>query len=603
MCGIAGIINKCGLDVLPDDLRVMTEAAKHRGPDGEGYFIEGPIGLGHRRLAIIDLSAAGHQPMHRGHLTITYNGEIYNYVEIKHELKNKGLEFITESDTEVVLAAYEHWGERCVEKFNGMWAFAILDRKDNKLFMSRDRFGIKPFHYFESGNALYFGSEIRQILPFIKERKVNKQVLFDFLFLGYHHHSEETFFEGVKSLVPGNNLIYDLTKNTYKCERYYELKVIPEYEELSFEAACNALEDTLGHAISIRLRSDVRVGTCLSGGMDSSYVAGVASPVYRAQSANKFTAITAKSIERKTDETHFAHMVVDAADLNWELCQPSNEDFLTSMDEVIEAQEEPFGSPSIFMSFFVMKKAKEIGCTVLLDGQGGDEALLGYDRYYASFINQQSGLINRIRSYILSSKNSKLSIRQLILYNLYFNNAGIRAKRQARRFGFVRPEYKRYMNKPLLSTVAQAAKNTRRLQRLEIQQIQLQKLLKYEDRNSMHFSIETRVPFVDYKLMELAYSLPFEYKMSRGWSKYILRCVAQGKLPREIVWRRNKFGFEAPTSTWMSDKQFFLDRIRSSSFMKAFIRLDKLPEGIDLLALWKLYNVAVWAEKFDVRFN
>jgi len=249
-----------------------------------------------------------------------------------------------------------------------------------------------------------------------------------------------------------------------------------------------------------------------------------------------------------------------------------------------------------------MQKAKEEGCTVLLDGQGGDESLLGYERYYTAFINQQPNLFKKITSALKISKNSKLSLKDLFFYNIYFNSVSIRSARQLKRYHYIKPSFKKYINKPLLRKIARSNKNIRELQELEITKIQMQKLLKYEDRNSMHFSIETRVPFVDYKVVELAYSLPFSYKMHQGWSKYILRKSAKGKLPDEIVWRKTKYGFEAPTKTWLADKESLLEKIKKSTFLEEFIDFEKLNDTVDDLALWKLFNVALWAQKFDVRF-
>ncbi|WP_052188203.1 asparagine synthase (glutamine-hydrolyzing) [Cellulophaga sp. Hel_I_12] len=601
MCGISGIILKDKSFVNKNDLIKMNNCIKHRGPDGEGFYYNGNLGFGHRRLSIIDLTDLGAQPMeYNEDYIMTYNGEVYNYLEIRGALQKLGYLFRSESDTEVILAAYKEWGEKCVDHFNGMWAFAIFDKKRNVVFCSRDRFGVKPFYYYNKNNAFYFGSEIKQLLTQINNPKVNKQILFDYLYLGYHHHSDDTFFEEVTSLTPGFNLTYELTDNTFKIERYYSLKINEEYAKLSFQQAELLFRETIDNSIKLRLRSDVKVGTCLSGGMDSSYIAATAAKAYKAE--KKFTAITAKSIEKETDESYFAKKVVEHCNLDWKIVEPEINDFFKFVDEVIETQEEPFGSPSIIMQYFVMKKAKEEGCIVLLDGQGGDEALLGYDRYYSAYLNQKKGLFNKIKGALEISKKSKLSITEVLAYNFYFNNAKIRALRQLKRYGFVKKEYKKFMNNELLKKLSAVNKDIHQLQEFEITKVQLQKLLKYEDRNSMKFSIETRVPFVDYKVVELAFSLPFSYKMHEGWSKYILRKVAQEKLPDEIVWRKNKFGFESPNKKWLENKQSFIEKIKKSKFMNEFIETDKLPDTIDDISLWKLYNITLWSEKFNVVF-
>ncbi len=603
MCGISGIINKSNEQVSRESLTSMNNLVRHRGPDAEGYYYKGNIGFGHRRLSILDLSELGNQPMHYSDYTITYNGEIYNYLEIREELINKGHTFISDTDTEVILAAYMEWGTQCVNHFNGMWAFAIHDKKNEIVFLSRDRFGIKPLYYLESTNCFYFGSEIKQLLFFTPNRKVNKQVLFDYLYLSYHHHTNETFFEGIKSLEQSHNLVYSLRKNTYSIEKYYDLKAKTSQNNLSFNNAINSYKNLITNSINFRLRSDVKVGTCLSGGMDSSFIAAVAAPIYEKNSGEKFTAVTAKSIEKKTDESHYAKMVADMYDLNWDTTKPSKDDFLKYVEDVIEIQEEPFGSPSIVMQYFVMQKAKENGCIVMLDGQGGDETLLGYDRYYATFINEKKGLFNKIKGFVEISKNSKLSLKDALLYNLYFSNKFIRRSRQLRRNRFYKKPFKKYFNSRLLGEITKNNSSINRLQVSEITKTQLQKLLKYEDRNSMAVSIETRVPFIDHNVVEMAVSLPFEYKMTKGWSKYILRHASENILPNEIVWRKNKFGFEAPKDVWLSETSFFLDKVIESPFMENFVDFDKLNKNkLGKDTLWKLYNVAIWADKFKVTF-
>ncbi len=467
--------------------------------------------------------------------------------------------------------------------------------------MSRDRFGVKPFHYCVTENCFLFGSEIRQILTQLPERKADRQVLFDFLFLGHHHHTNHTFFENILSLAPGHNIIFDLEKNSFTISQWYSLSMNNDVRSLSFDDAQKLFEETLNTAIHLRLRADVKVGTCLSGGLDSSYIATVAAKEYNAKAKEKFTAITAKSVESESDESAFAEMVVKNAGLNWKVTCPEKEDMLNVMDDVIDAQEEPFGGPSVIMQYFVMREAKNAACTVLLDGQAGDEALLGYDRYYAAYFLQQKSIIDKVKSYFNIVRNSKLNFVSLFLYILYFNNAKVRAIRQLRRNNFIQKQFKSYFNLKLLKEISSASKNIPALQLLEITKIQLQKLFKYEDRNSMRFSIEARVPFADYNVLELAYSLPFEYKAHKGWSKYILRKSAENKLPAEIVWRRVKFGFQAP-GNWILNKASLIRIIKESEFLSSFINKNKISEGTDDISLWKLYNLAVWSKKFNVTF-
>lgn len=601
MCGIAGIISGTG-PVNPDDLRKMNACVRHRGPDGEGLYIKENVGFGHRRLSIIDLSERAAQPMSYGtDLTITYNGEIYNYIEIREELVRKGYTFESDSDTEVILAAYQEYGTECTHRFNGMWAFAIHDLKNKSVFLSRDRFGVKPLYYCEVSGTFVFGSEIRQLLTRLPSRRVNRQILFDYVFLGYHHHTSDTFFDGIKTLDAGHNLVFDLTRGEYEIKQWYKLNSRDDLKGLSFADTQALFKRTIDDAIKLRLRSDVKVGTCLSGGLDSSYISAVAAEEYSRRSGEKFMAITAKSIERQNDESGYAEMVVNASLLDWRICHPQKADFLRVIDDIVEAQEEPFGSPSIIMQYFVMEKAKTEGCVVLLDGQGADEALLGYDRYFPSYISTRKGIFRKVKAFCDVAANSNLGLLNVFLYYLYFKNHHIRAARQFKRFKFIKPEFRKYLNKALLKTLASAGKNITELQKLEITRVQLQKLLRYEDKNSMRFSIETRVPFVDYRVIELALSLPVDFKIKHGWSKYVLRKSAETILPAEIVWRKRKIGFEAPRK-WFDDRGEILRVIRSSEFLRGFLDTTAIPDAVDDSTFWRLFNLAVWARKFEVTF-
>ena len=253
MCGITGIINKHGSEIDHDSIKKMNDAISHRGPDGEGFFYYRNVGIAHRRLSILDLSELGKQPMkYLDDIIITYNGEIYNYIELRKELSALNYKFISGTDTEVLLAAYIEWGVNCVEKFNGMWSFAIIDKIKDIVFCSRDRFGIKPFYYTSNNEQFLFGSEIKQLIINQKKRKVNKQILFDYLYFGYHHHNNNTFFENVLCLSPGHNLIYNLNENTFEIKKYYTLKINKEYSKLSFNEAEKLFEETLNNAIKLR---------------------------------------------------------------------------------------------------------------------------------------------------------------------------------------------------------------------------------------------------------------------------------------------------------------------------------------------------------------
>lgn len=597
MCGIAGIILKNFDEINKSDLQFMTDKIAHRGPDGEGHYLYENLGLGHRRLAILDLSENGHQPMIDRNIILTYNGEVYNYLEIKEELKELGHKFKTDSDTEVIINAYKEWSTDCVLKFNGMWAFALFDKTKKELFVSRDRFGIKPFYYINNDKGFYFGSEIKQLIKFLPEIKVNREVLFDFLYFSYQHHNTETFFKGIVSMPAGHNLIYNLNENKFIITQYYDL-LKPKMIDTDINSCIELYKKEFNSAINLRLRSDVKVGTCLSGGLDSSYVAKVASEKYK----GKLTAITGQSIDKKNDETKYARIVAEKYGLEMRVIAPNKKDFFNVLDDVIYIQEEPFGSPSIIMQYFVMKKAKEKGCIVMLDGQGGDETMLGYERYYVPFLKSIKNPFKRIKLFKQLSNNSKLSLKELFSYYVYFSMPFIRNHILKNRGNYILKENKKYFNFSISSNFNRESKNLFHLQKNEITKIQLQKLLKFEDRNSMAHSIEARIPFIDYKLLELALSIPAEFKIKDGWSKYILRRCFGENAPKEIVWRKNKFGFEAPSDKWMENKEFFIDEIKSSTFLSQIIDKEKINKDFDNHTIWKLYNISKWAVKFNVKF-
>jgi asparagine synthase (glutamine-hydrolysing) len=602
MCGISGIIDKRCKTVDKNEIKKMNELIIHRGPDDEGYYWGDNFAFGHRRLSIIDISSDGHQPMtYDGKYTIIYNGEVYNYIEIKEELLKEGYVFHSKSDTEVILASYDRWGSDCVKRFNGMWAFAIFDKEKRIIFCSRDRFGVKPFYYTEINGKFIFGSEIKQLLAFFSERYVNKKILMDYIVLGYQDHTNETFFENIFILGQSHNLIYDLTTHKYHIQRYYEIKLNETLNKAGEISSVNAYRDTLIDGIKLRLRSDVKVGTCLSGGLDSSSVAAIASRFY--VSDDKFLAIHAKSSELSSDESKFAVAVSNHSNLDLNIIEPSKTDFLKNIEEVIYAQEEPFGSTSIFMQYFVMKKAKELNCKVLLDGQGGDETLLGYERFYPAFLKGQK-FSTKINILLASSKNSQLTIPNLIQYYIYFTNAKIRLLRLKIKNSFIKKRYFSLVSKLLLESHSKGYLDIFTMQINELSCIPLPSLLRYADKNSMRHSVEARLPFLDYQTLETALSMNNQYKIKDGWTKYILRkAVEKDKiLPSEIVWRKNKLGFEAPESTWIDALNDQLSQVLcNSKILSEIIDARKINlNNLDNRQKWKLFNIAKWEKIYNV---
>lgn len=588
-------------------IKNMNRLVVHRGPDGEGYYFGDNFAFGHRRLSIIDLSEKAAQPMLYGdRYVLIFNGEIYNYIEIRDLLASKGYKFHTDSDTEVILAAYDFWGVECVHQFNGMWAFAIYDKDRHEIFCSRDRFGVKPFYFTKNETNFSFGSEIKQLLEFQEKISCNKKLLIDFLVTGVLEHSDETFFNGIQKLPQGHHLIYDLSSHRYEIVPYYEIATDNKIHDLTFEESLEMYRSRLNDSIAWRLRADVKVGTCLSGGIDSSCVATLASKSYAVQSNEPFIALHAKSTEVPTDESEYAAKVADSSGMNLHIVEPQTSQFIENIEEVIRVQEEPFGGPAIFMQYFIMKMAGNIGIKVLLDGQGGDETLLGYEKYYPAFyryVFKKSG----IKAFFKAIKDSNRNNDRMNFFwtgKFFFGTMLVSLRKFIfrRRTFFMKP----YLNDfPFLKEFSQAYNDITGLQKLEIRKMMIPELLRYEDKNSMYHSIETRLPFLDYQDVETALSIRPEYKIKDGWTKYISRKILDPLLPAEIVWRKNKLSYNAPVDTWMNAiDQRFLEEIAGSEIIEKITHKDKIiknPDRINPIVRWRLFNIAVWERVYGVR--
>ncbi|MDC0534933.1 asparagine synthase (glutamine-hydrolyzing) [Francisellaceae bacterium] len=602
MCGISVLIKKSLIS--EQEIDCINQPIFHRGPDDSGVFIDKNVGLGHRRLSIIDLSEAGHQPMkYLDKYFIVFNGEIYNYIEIRSELKKQGYQFKNSTDTEVILAAYDYWGEACVNYFNGMWAFSIYDKQSRSIFCSRDRFGIKPLYYKSTPDFICMGSEIKQILAYDKVSLCNTKMLTDFLVYGYSEHTTETFFDGINTLLPGHNMLINASTLEYKIYQYYTLE---EKSDSDCKSKIDYVEKFLGlldSSVNLRLRSDVAIGGCLSGGLDSSSIIGVAS-----QYNQNFNAFTAKSESIDTDESFYAKLVSEHLGVNQHWITPSESEFQDTLSQLAYIQEEPYLSPSIFMQYSVFKAVKEQGVTVLLDGQGGDETLLGYERYYPAALGSK-GLLSKFLSAREISQNSKLSYLQVLKYYLYFTNQHIRKKARLREsIKYLSPQIIGEAERSdIIKKSADSYSSLFNLQFCEIGTLQLPHLLRYEDKTSMYHSIETRLPFLDYRLVEFNVNLPLEFKIQNGWTKYILRQAVNPILPKEVVWRKNKFGFQAPENKWYERiirsaeiEQFvFNQSIVKYVLSKACLDTKDLKQFPKKM-LWRLLSIAYWANEYKV---
>ena len=416
------------------------------------------------------------------------------------------------------------------------------------------------------------------------------------------NHTNDTYFKDVSSFPAGHYMIYNLVTNQRYLNSYYVLKANPLYKNLKEEEATKMFGEIFQDAIHLRLRSDVKVGTCLSGGLDSSAISAVAAKKYNSESDDKFIAINAKSTDQSNDESEFAEIVATNSNLDLKVVTPSYEDFLNTIDEVIYTQEEPFGSPSMFMGWHVFQEAKRLNCTVMLNGQGGDEILLGYERYFSSSLSTNNP-INFIREIFNQSKNSRLSFFKTLAYFFYFKNSTIRIMRLKNK-SFVKKCFKLDKYFDFVKKSAKSFNNITELQIFEISKLQLPHLLRYEDRNSMRHSIETRLPFLDYRLVELSLSLPLDLKIKNGWTKYILRKFADGLLPNSIVWRKNKFGFEAPEKIWLKKYQKnMIAEIEQSNLLANFCDVQDIVKKFNTLSLkdrWMYFNIARWEKVYNV---
>jgi len=548
MCGIAGIISRSSKKIDKGQLKRMTDALSHRGPDGEGHWISEnqKVGFGHRRLSIIDLSEKAKQPMrYKDRYTITFNGEIYNYLELKIDLEKNGYIFNSKSDTEVLLALFDNKGSGCLKHLDGMFAFAIYDNIQNKIFCARDRFGEKPFYYYLDGNFFAFASEMKALWAIGISKKINNTKLNLFLEKGQTYSQDNpdgTFYDNVKVLQHSHFIELDL--HTYfKEERYWDIDITNQYEG-SFENALNTYSFLFDDSVKKRLRADVPIGSSLSGGLDSSSIVKSISK----QISNKSWQYTysAKFPGFIKDEGAYADMVVShLKNIKGISIFPKYENFEKDIAKIIYFQEEPIGSTSIYAQWEVYKRAA-MDVKVLIDGQGADEILAGYKPIYSEYFNQ------------LFWHNRKKYIYELKEYNRlhiekqegYKENESIRMK-----LGRIRRKINNnnipYSNNHVNEILYNYTMNGN-----------LQTLLRYADRNSMAHSIEVRLPFLSHKLVEFCFSLPIEYKLNMGWTKYILRMSIDNFLPKEIVWRKDKIGFEPPQKEWLnSDANYTNDFI------------------------------------------
>ena len=604
MCGLAGVV-ELGAPPAREAVDGWLDELAHRGPNGRGVLAEEGVCLGHLRLAIIDLSDAGLQPMadESGRLHLLHNGEIYNYLELRAELEAKGHRFRSATDTEVVLAAYREWGERCVERFNGMWAFVLWDAERRTLFASRDRFGVKPLYYRLDGERLSFASEpwlLRGARP-----RANARAVRDYLEQGWLDQGEGTFFEGVLRLPPAHNLRFG--PEGLRIERYWRL----EPNDPPPDAAA-AVRELFLDAVRLQLRSDVPVGTALSGGIDSSAIAVAVS----AHGHDRQKTVTAFFEDAGFDERPYAQAVVERTGAEAHFVSFAATELVDSLPAIVRAQGEPFGSTSIAAGWHVMREAARAGLTVMLDGQGGDELFAGYRAAYGYRLADllAAGELGELRSELAAfwSQHGSSPLAAAGVLARPFLPERLGAAARARLKGSAALAHPDLRADPR-SQDANGYPFPDRLRRHLAHTLGrrgLPELLRYEDRNSMAHSIEARVPFLDHRLVELAYSLDGGQLIARGRTKDALRRALADLLPPEVRDRRDKLGFVTPEGRFMREalgdlaaETFASREFRQRGLVDPSAVLERLErhrrgDRSAGMELWRALNVELWARTF-----
>jgi asparagine synthase (glutamine-hydrolysing) len=623
MCGIAGIVRTGTRIVEEKELRNMQNVLLHRGPDDRGVFIENDsadaqgfrVGLAHCRLSILDLSNAGHQPMidGDGRAVIVHNGEIYNHEELRIQLEAKGHVFRSRTDTEVLLAAYLEWGLSCVEHFNGMFAFAIWDREKKKLFCARDRLGIKPFYYHYDGKQLIFSSEIKAILACTGDHpKQNDQVTLDFLKTGLLDHTDETFFQGITRLPAGEYLILD--DNGLRLQRYWDFEISDSLARSGVsEEDKTRFRNLLTSAVALRLRGDVRVGSCLSGGIDSASIVclidALIAPELKKNIGDCQKAFSAIFRFPGLDERPYISEVIKSTGAQPAFVEPTAEGFMEELDQLLWHQEEPFANSSVYAQRCVFRKASESGIKVMLDGQGADEQLCGYRKFSYFFLlelGKRRQYLRLIQEGLLFLKNFRYYRDMDLKHGLrYFGHLGqSRSLREVTRA----PEKDGGKSGPMIGYSGSLAQRIK----LDLTRYSLPVLLRYEDKNSMAFSIESRVPYLDFRFVEFVAGLPFGMKLRHGWSKYILRMAMNGIIPDVVRLRKDKLAFDTPQDLWIRThwRDAFIKAYSVDGLLQRFLNGKKLLDEFgaylnrkSMLSgnfFFRSFILQRWAERFSV---
>lgn len=634
MCGILGCFektNRINGEILFSN---ALDTIIHRGPNDKGCEIinffdhQSRLIIGQTRLSIIDLSFAGHQPMYSldRRYIISFNGEIYNYKELRNELSSSGIIFHTETDTEVLLNAWIKWGSESLKRFVGMFAFAICDIQEKKLFLARDAFGIKPLYFLSENDLFAFASEIPALLKIAPNSlKINQQTSIDYLISGRYDNTDKTFFTGIQSISAGHFL--EIEFNNFNTIEHFVPKrwwwpSIKENKSIKYEDAVEQLREIFLDNIKLHLRSDVPLGAALSGGIDSSSVVCAMRKIAKDKPINTFSYIASDS---NISEEYWVDYVNNYVNAKPHKVIVESSEMLSDLDDMILVQGEPFGSTSIYAQYRVFKLAKDTGITVTLDGQGADELLAGYSGYphariqsllqkgnfieLTSFLNQWSKWPGRSQSQAFRHLISQITPNNF--KKIYSNNKRSNfpswinqeyLSQKAIKVDFLNdcPQYFDSYGRQLMNILRDSLCNGT-----------MQNLLRHGDRNSMKWNIESRVPFLTHNMAEFLLSLPENYLLSnRGETKSIFRSAMRGIVPDEILDRKDKIGFSTPERHWFQHiDQKLLKQWLEPLCSMAFVRPDQLLKEIsDQISgkspkwdVWRLINFSKWSKVFNTK--
>ncbi len=630
MCGIAGYFSKSNKYKADRKLvKKMTDKLIHRGPDAEGQWTDEYAALGHRRLSIIDPDTKSNQPMvsHDGKYVITFNGEIYNYIEIKRRLMERGAVFKTDGDTEVIIEAYRMYGTSCMNHFNGMWSFALYDIEKQKVILSRDRFGIKPLYTVDNNDVFIFASEIKAIIAAFPEENIpNETCIYRYLSgIVNEDMDEKCFYKNVKIFPPAHYMIYDIRKHTKQYKKYWKADERLFHDKwIKGKNPVRTFKKLFESAVGLRLRADVEVGACLSGGLDSSAIVGCASKKY----GRKMHTFSSIYTDKECNEEPYIRKVNEKWNTTPHYIKPDDyeRNFTKYIEDLTYHHDQPTGGASLYSQYMVMKGVQG-NVKVVLDGQGADELFAGYIPYYSSYISDlmdRNTFLSKCKAIkiltivkkewpdIIDAVSTDTIVRLVGLKNSFlFQNKdkikNLKVKRSTQLFtdSFMERVNADYRNKEIQCS---SKLNTRLCN--DVLNRSIPSLLHNEDGNSMAFSIESRVPFLDYRIVEFAIALDGKYKIRNQWTKWIIRRACREYLPREIAMRKNKMGFPAPFARWLregssreeiaeviyrfGDRNIVLKET-IDQFYKAHINMEADYSDI----LFRFYSMELWLRASD----